>query len=74
MLHGIRKANLSSEFFIIDQKALLKKFVLGGQVILITRRKTRLLNCVCVCVTVAIWLWNGVWPRKYFVKFFFVLF
>ncbi len=43
MSHGIRKANLSSEFFIIDQKALL-----------ITRRKTRLLNCVCDCSRMAV--------------------
>ncbi len=54
MSHGIRKANLSSEFFIIDQKALLHFFLLGGQALLITRRKTRLLNCVCDCSRMAV--------------------
>ncbi len=54
MSHGIRKANLSSEFCIIDQKALLHFFQLGGQALLITRRKTRLLNCVCDCSRMAV--------------------
>ncbi len=73
MLHGIRKANLSSEFFIIDQKALLKKFVLGGQVILITRRKTRLLNCVCVCDCSHMAVEWGL-AEEIFCQIFFVLF
>ncbi len=26
-----------------------------------------------LCVTVSVWLWDGVWPRKYFQKYFFAL-
>ncbi len=63
MLHGIRKANLSSEFFIIDQKALLHFFL--------KRRKTRLLNCVCDCSHMAV-EWGL--AEEIFYQFFFVLF
>ncbi len=50
----IRKANSLSEFCNIDQKVLLNFFLLGGQALLIIRRKTLLLNCECDCSRMAV--------------------
>ncbi len=66
----IRKTNLSSEFFIIDQKALLHLFLLGGQSLLITRRKTALKLCVTVAVLAVEW---GLAEEIFLVKIFFLL-
>ncbi len=51
MSHGIRKANLSSEFVIIDQKALLHFFFIRRTSAPNYKKNTALKLCVCVTVS-----------------------